>query len=124
MVKLLSIIAITGGMAATSAKGGVRLQSIVKSSTPRLDDMTTEDLEMATRRFVESNIGKIRILNNREDDGNGSRLLNSEPSTRDERTSKNVKLDSHVSNWGSGKSGKDSSTAAVAGIASEEVRKS
>ncbi len=123
MVKILSLIAITAGMAATSAKGGVRLQSIVKSSTPRLDDMTTEDLEMATRRFVESNIGKIRILNNRHDDGNGSRLLNSEPSTRDER-SKNVKLDSDVSNWASGKSGKDSSTAAVAGIASEEVSKS
>lgn len=117
MVKLLSFIAISGGMATTSAKGGIRLQSIVKRNTYRLDDMTTKDLELATRQFVASNIDQIQIMNNRYHDDKGSRRLDSEqPSTRNERTSK------HVSNWSSGKSGKDSST--VAGITSEEVSNS
>lgn len=121
MVKLLSLIAISGGMAATSAKGGIRLQSIAKRNTHHLDDMTTEDLELATRQFVESNINHIQIMDNRHHDDKGSRRLNNEqPSKRDERTSKHVMLDSDVSNnLSSGKSGKDSTTGA--GIASEEV---
>ncbi len=128
MVKLLSLIAITGGMAATSSSaegGGIRLQSIVTSNQPRMDDttITTEDLELATRQFVESNIGKIRIVSNRDIDGKKSRRLNSEPSTRHERTSEHVTLDVNVgNNWSSGKSGKESTSTTVAGITSEEVR--
>ena len=128
MVKLLSLIAITGGMAATSSSaegGGIRLQSIMTSNQPRMDDttITTKDLELATRQFVESNIGKIRIVSNRDIDGKKSRRLNSEPSTRHERTTEHVTLDVNVgNNLSSGKSGKESTSTTVAGITSEEVR--
>ena len=90
-----------------------------------MDDttITTKDLELATRQFVESNIGKIRIVSNRDIDGKKSRRLNSEPSTRHERTTEHVTLDVNVSNnLSSGKSGKESTSTTVAGITSEEVR--
>lgn len=78
MMKLAfaSFLAISSDMVATATAEGIR-PSIMKSNNQRLDGMTTEDLELATRQFVESNIGKIRITNNNNRGvGKGRRRLN------------------------------------------------
>ena len=78
MMKLAfaSLLAISSDMVATATAEGIR-PSIMKSNNQRLDDMTTEDLELVTRQFVESNIGKIRITNNNNRGvGKGRRRLN------------------------------------------------
>ncbi len=98
MMALLSFSVIAG--MAVSAAEEVRTSS--SSVNRRLAGMMTKDLELATKRFVQENLGKITLSKN--------------PSSGERRTLRN-----HSSQAASGKSGKISGKSGKSDHGYEEV---
>jgi hypothetical protein len=108
-MKLLSFSAVAG--MAVSAAEEVRLSS----SSRRLVGMMTKDLEVATKRFVQENLGKITMLKNPSSGGRRT-LRNQASGNWNQASGKSGKMSGP-----SGKSGKMSGKSGKSDHGDEEV---